>query len=180
MQTTANPKKVFVVFGRNKDMKREVFAFLKMLSLSPIPWQEAAWATDIGSPYIGEIIETLLKEAQAVVVLLTGDDEARLRSEFFLDDDSEDEKVPYPQPRPNVLFETGMAYSNGWSASRTILVEIGKVRICHALGGRNRIKLSNKNEDRWEFIRSLEEAGCAVQRPNNNELLRQIGNFSST
>lgn len=175
--TTAASKKVFVVYGRNKQVKQEVFAFLKMLSLSPIPWEEAVWSTNISAPYIGETLDGLLYQAQAVVVLLTGDDEAQLRKEFSTDNDPEEDRELLPQPRPNVLFEAGMAFSNGWLAPRTILVEVGKVRICHALEGRHRIRLSNRMEHRWALVRSLEAAGCEVEIPSN-KLLRQIGNFN--
>lgn len=174
---TANSKNVFVVYGRNKHAKREMFAFLKMLSLSPIPWEQAVLFTDRNAAYIGETLDGLLQQAQAVVVLLTGDDEAQLRSEFFMNAELENYKILFPQPRLNVLFETGMAFSHPSLASRTILVEAGKVRICHALEGRHRIKLTNKMEDRWALIRSLEAAGCAVEIPGY-ELVREVGDFN--
>ena len=174
---TANSKNVFVVYGRNKHIMREMFAFLRMLSLSPIPWEEAVLFTNRSASYIGETLDRLLQQAQAVVVLFTGDDEAQLRSEFFINGDSENDRVLFPQPRPNVLFEAGMAFSHSWLAPRTILVEAGKVRICHALEGRHRIKLSNKLEDRWALVRSLEAVGCAVEIPSN-ELVREVGDFN--
>lgn len=174
---TANSKSVFVVYGRNKHVMREMFAFLKMLGLSPIPWEEAVLSTNSSASYIGETLDGLLQHAQAVVALLTGDDEGQLRSEFLINSGLEDDRVLFPQPRPNVLFEVGMAFSHSWLASRTILVEVGKVRICHDLEGRHRIKLSNKMEDRWALVRSLKAAGCAVEIPNF-ELLRRVGDFN--
>jgi predicted nucleotide-binding protein len=175
--TTAASKNVFVVYGRNKHVKQEMFAFLKMLSLSPIPWEEAVLFTNRSASYIGEALDGLLHRAQAVVVLLTGDDEAQLRSEFSINNDSEDDRVLSPQPRPNVLFEAGMVLSHSRLAPRTILVEVGKMRICHALEGRHRIKLSNKLADRWALVRSLQAAGCAVEIPSY-ELLRKVGDFN--
>ena len=70
-----------------------------------------------------------------------------------------------------------MVLSHSRLAPRTILVEVGKVRICHALEGRHRIKLSNKLEDRWALVRSLQAAGCAVEIPSY-ELLRKVGDFN--
>lgn len=148
-----------------------------MLSLLPIDWNEAVRSTNSNAPYIGETIDAILCEAQAVVVLLTGDDVVQLRSEFYTKNDSEDDRVPFLQPRLNVLFEAGMVLSHSRLAPRTILVEVGKMRICHALAGRHRITLSNKMEDRWDLVRSLQKAGCAVEIPSN-ELLRQIGDFN--
>ena len=177
--TTANGKNVFVVYGRNKYAMREMFAFLKMLNLSPIPWEEAVLFTNISASYIGKTLDGLLQQAQAVVVLLTGDDEAQLRSEFFIRGNPKSDKVLFPQPRPNVSFETGMAFSSSWLASRTILVELGEVRICHMLEGRHRIKLSNKMEDRWALIHSLQAAGCDLEIPSY-EQVRNVGDFRVT
>lgn len=172
-----DPKKVFVVYGRDKAVRREVFAFLRGINLSPIPWNQAVRLTGAGSPFIGEVVEAALSEAQAVVVLLTGDDEARLRRKYFTKGDSRDEKDLASQPRPNVLFEAGMAFSR--LEDRTILVELGKLRLCNVLSSRHRIRLSNKLEHRLEFAHSLENAGCVVTLPQN-ELLRRIGNFNFT
>lgn len=176
MPTTDN-RNVFVVYGRNKRAMREMFAFLKMLNLSPTPWEEAVLTTSRNAPFIGETLDRLLQQAQAIVILLTGDDEAQPRSAFSLYNPSEDEMLLFPQPRANVLFETGMAFSHKVLASRTILVELGRVRICHSLEGRHRIKLSNKIGDRLALVHSLKAAGCPINVPNY-ELLRDIGNFN--
>jgi predicted nucleotide-binding protein len=178
MTATTDPRKVFVIHGRHDRAKEEVFAFLKMIGLSPIPWGEAVRLTKSNAPFIGKILEAALPQAQAVVVLLTGDDEARLiKSEFFIEDEDDKEYYsPLYQPRPNVIFEAAMALST-WHADKTILVEVGKeVKICRGMVGRHRIKLSNHLKHRWELVNSLKSAGCAVRVPNN-ELLRTIGNF---
>src|SRR2546423_9451668 len=107
---TANNKSVFVVYGRNKHVMREMFAFLKMLSLLPIPWEEAVLSTSRSASYIGETLYGLLQQAQAVVVLLTGDEEAALRSGVFINGDSVNDRALFPQPPPNVFFETGIAF----------------------------------------------------------------------
>lgn len=177
--TTANSTNVFVVYGRNKSIMREMFAFLQMLHLSPIPWENAVLLTNKNASYVGETLNGLLQHAQAVVVLLTGDDEAQLRSEFFKSSDSEDDRKWSLQSRANVLFEAGMAFSHNWLAPRTILVEVGEVRVCHNLEGRHRIKLSNKLEDRLSLVRSLEAAGCEIKIPSY-EQLRKVGDFRST
>src|SRR2546429_1391216 len=135
---TANSKNVFVVYGRNKHVMREIFAFLKMLSLSPIPWEEAVLSTSRSASYIGETLDGLLQQAQAVVVLLTGDDEAQLRSEFFIKGDSVNDRALFSQPRPNVFFGAGKGFSHSWLAPRTILVEAGKGRNCPSLRGPHR------------------------------------------
>ncbi|HZS79001.1 MAG TPA: TIR domain-containing protein [Ktedonobacteraceae bacterium] len=174
---TADRKKVFVVYGRNKLVRRQIFAFLKLLGLSPIAWEEAVWATQRMAPYNKQIIDTLLSQAQAVVVLLTGDDEVRLQQELASRDElAENSRL---QPRLNVIFEAGMAFSNPWLADKTILVEIGDIDICKSLQGRHRIKLSNNIADRWNLFRSLKEAGCEVETPDLDKL-RRIGDFNFT
>ena len=75
-----------------------------------------------GSPSISEILDAAFKKAQAVIVLLTGDDEVRLREEFRDTEDKDFEAVLTPQARPNVLFEAGMAL--GRYPDQTILVRI--------------------------------------------------------
>jgi hypothetical protein len=47
----------------------------------PLEWLEIVTATGKTAPYIGEVLAVGFSMAQAVVVLFTPDDEARLRSE---------------------------------------------------------------------------------------------------
>lgn len=173
--STVNSKNVFVIYG-NKRIKREMFAFLRMLNLSPIPWDEAVLLTRISASYPDRTLNSLLQQAHAAVALLTADDEAQLRSEFFVNSDPVYDRVLSHQPRPNVVFEIGLALSHNWLASRMILVEIGNVSLCHALEGRHRIRLSNKIDDRMALVRSLVNAGCTPEIPSN-ELLREVGDF---
>jgi predicted nucleotide-binding protein len=158
-----HPQKVFVVHGRNWKLKKEVFAFLRKMGLSPISWGEAVSLTGSSASYTGQALNAALDEAKAVVVLLTGDDEVQLNGDI------------YHQPRANVLFETGMAFTR--FAERTILVELDEIRLCHALVGRYRIRLSNDFNHRMAFIRSLRNVGCAITLPSNEEI-RNTGDFS--
>ena len=48
------PKVVFVIHGRNLQIRDAMFAFLRSLGLHPLEWIEALTATQKGSPYIGE------------------------------------------------------------------------------------------------------------------------------
>ncbi len=162
-----NTKKVFVVHGRNWRLRDHIIAFLRAIGLSPISWGEAIKLTGIGAPYIGQALDAALGEAQAVVVLLTGDDEIQPGDDYAQDDS------PY-QPRANVLFEAGMAFTR--LPSRTILVELENIWPCDALAGRYRIRLSDQFAHRKAFIRSLQNAGCAIDLPSD-EVIRSIGDF---
>ena len=89
----ADPKKVFVVHGRDDKLRRELFAFLLAIGLSPIEWSQAEALTGKASPFIGEVLDAAFSVAQAVVVLLTGDDEAKLKSEYQKEDDPDYERT---------------------------------------------------------------------------------------
>ena len=69
-----DPRKVFVIHGRNEPARKGLFEFLRAIGLDPIEWSEAIQMTGKGSPYIGEVLDTAFASAQAVVVLQTPDD----------------------------------------------------------------------------------------------------------
>jgi predicted nucleotide-binding protein len=75
-------RKVFVVHGRNLAARTAMFTFLRAIGLAPIEWSEAIKLTGEASPYIGHILEAAFNAAQAIVVLLTPDDTAYLRSAY--------------------------------------------------------------------------------------------------
>jgi len=111
-------------------------------------------------PYIGDVLDQVFGMAQAVVVMLTPDDEARLQSQFIRTGDPPYERVLTGQARPNVLFEAGMAM--GRDPRRTVLVELGSLRPFSDIGGRHVVRLDNSTERRQEFAARLQNAGCNV------------------
>ena len=137
-----------------------MFAFLRSIGLHPLEWTEAVAVTEKASPYIGEILESAFAVAQAVVVLMTGDDEAQLRESFRTTADEDYESKLVPQARPNVLFEAGMAF--GSHPTRTLLVELGKVRPFSDVGGRHAVRIANATDRRQDLAMRLRKAGCSV------------------
>jgi Predicted nucleotide-binding protein containing TIR-like domain len=95
MNTTSqeNAKNVFVVYGRNELAKRAMYEFLRAIGLTIVEWEQAVALTKKGTPFVGEILEAAFRVSKAVVVLLTGDDEARLRSEYYSVHEPESEKI---------------------------------------------------------------------------------------
>lgn len=156
-----HPKDVFVVHGRNKVIRDAVFDFLRSVGLNPMEFEEVRRLTGKPSPYIGEILDAAFDRAQAVVVVFSGDDEARLRVGLQGSDDPPHETSPTPQARANVLFEAGMAM--GRDAGRTILVEFGKLRPFSDLAGRHTVRMTTGSAtERKILVERLSSAGCDV------------------
>ena len=149
---------VMVVHGRDENLRKSMFDFLRSLDLRPVEWSEAVKETGKGSPYVGEVLDAAFGMAQAVVVLFTGDDLASLRKEFHSKSEEPYEVNPTPQARPNVFFEAGMALAS--HPDNTILVEIGNLRPFSDIRGRHTVRLDNTSEKRQDLAVRLETAGC--------------------
>jgi predicted nucleotide-binding protein len=159
---------VFVVHGRNEAMRRAFFGFLRAVGLQPIEWRRAIELTRKPNPYVGEILDAAFREAVAVIVLLTPDDEAKLKDEFLKPNDQKFEKKLTGQARPNVLFEAGMAM--GRNPDSVVLVQVGDIRPFSDIGGRHVVRLSNSAESRQELITKLANAGCNVDASGSDWL----------
>jgi predicted nucleotide-binding protein len=159
---------VFVVHGRNIRARNELFRFLRALHLQPLEWNQAIAMTGEPSPYVGTILDTAFREAAAIVVLLTPDDEAKLKKKFWKTNERGYEKRLTGQARPNVLFEAGMAF--GRNPDRTVLVQLGEMREFSDIGGRHVVHLSNAAESRKELSTKLKNAGCAVNEDGTDWL----------
>ena len=153
-------REVFVVHGRNSAARDALFEFLRAIDLHPLEWAEAVEATGKASPYIGEILNAAFSRAHAVIVLLTPDDEARLKIALQDVADPPHETQLTGQARPNVLFEAGMAMAG--DQDRTVLVELGNLRPFSDIGGRHVIRLDKTTQRRQEFAQRLRSAGCPV------------------
>jgi len=160
---------VFVVHGRNAKARTELFKFLRALGLQPIEWNKAIAMTGEPSPYVGTILDVAFREAAAIVVLFTPDDEARLRKPFRRPNEPVYEKNLTTQARPNVLFEAGMAF--GRNPKSTVLVQMGEVgRPFSDVAGRHIVHLNNSTSRRKELSTKLKNAGCQVDEEGNDWL----------
>lgn len=165
---------VFVIHGRNKDVLRALHEFLRSLHLKPIEWNKAIQLSGRPSAHISTIVDAAIQKATALVVLLTPDDEVRLRKRHWKKGESSVEKTLTPQARPNVLFEAGLAF--GRKPNATILVEVGRVKSFSDVAGRHVLHLGNEPEVRREFITKLRNAGCDVDDDGSDWL--NAGDFS--
>lgn len=150
-------RRVLVIHGRNEKARQAMFTFLRALDVQPIEWEQAIADTRKGSPHTLEAVRATMDSAQAVVVLMTGEDEARLLAELGSTDE---ERALRPQPRPNVLLEAGMALAT--DPDRTILTQLGPLRPASDLDGLNYVRLSNAPASRSDLRRRLKNAGCAI------------------
>jgi predicted nucleotide-binding protein len=167
---------VFVIHGRNNDARGALFTFLRSIGLHPLEWSQAIVLTGKPSPMIPEILDAVFAKAKAVVVLLTGDDEVRLSRELCNSSDTVSERELMPQPRPNVLFEAGLAL--GRSPNQTIFVEVGPTKPFSDNAGRHVVRITDNPATRKDLVNRLRLAGCEPDDTGTDWL--SVGNFVSS
>lgn len=172
---TKTKNTVFVVYGRNDEARIAMFDFLTSLGLEPLDWNKLLAATGEASPYVGDVLAAGIPMAQAVVVLLTPDDIARLQTTFQEPRDPAHETELTPQARPNVLFEAGMAIMS--HPTTTVFVELGQLRPFSDIAGRHTVRLNDSIEARRSLIQRLQTAECPVSL--DEEHWKTAGDFSA-
>lgn len=171
--SNTDPKRVFVVHGRNTALTRALYSFLRALKLTPFEWEEAV-ALIGGSPYVGDVVVEGMKRAQATVILLTPDESVSIRPELS-NGEHDPDLTPQFQPRPNVIFEAGISLAI--DEKRTIIVEVGKQRSFSDIFGRHLVRLDNTASRRNALAGRLKAAGCAVD--NGGEHWLTEGDFDA-
>jgi predicted nucleotide-binding protein len=131
-----------------------MFDWLRSIGLRPSEWNQLVDASEVASPFIGQVLESAFQRAQAVVVLFTPDEHVKLREQL-----GGGAPVWRLQARPNVLFEAGMALAT--HARRTVLVVLGEQEIPSDLAGRHYVRLGSGQALR-DLAQRLERAGCPV------------------
>ncbi|MDI9915415.1 nucleotide-binding protein [Rhodococcus sp. IEGM 1379] len=170
---TRDPRKVFLVHGRNSAVRNDFVGFLKALDLKVIEWEEAVSATGQGAPYIGEVLKAGMDMAGAVIVLFTPDDVGCAQPEFQYAHDEKHELVPTGQARLNVIFEAGMAMER--DRDRVVLVEVGRVRAMSDTAGVHVIRLRDQLGSRKDLVSRLKTVGLEVD--DSGEDWRDTGSF---
>lgn len=153
-----DPGRVMVVHGRDALARDDLFKLLEALGLKPIGWTEAVTATGTASPYNADAVNAAFGIAQAAVVLFTPDECVKLRQD--LRDPSNPSEAEWAwQPRPNVFYEGGIAFTS--HPKQTVIVEHGRPNVPTDLEGRNAVRTENP-EWRKDFAERLRSAGCPV------------------
>lgn len=160
-------REVFVVHGRNYQARDAMFQFLESLQLRPLTWQAAAQRTSEATPSTLDSVLAGLKHVQAVVVLMTGDDLARLRPEFG-------REIATTQPRPNVLIEAGMALAL-FGKERVVFVKHHASRELSDFSGLNYVEIDNTPGSRQALARRLRSAGCTLEVLGDRHLSPSTG-----
>jgi predicted nucleotide-binding protein len=149
-----NKKTVFIVHGRDKITLQSVVEYLKQNGLMPLTFEETKELVETSVPTILEVVDKGMAAAQAVIVLLTPDDEARLK------ESGEESKG---QARPNVIFEAGIAF--GRYRKRTVLVEYEEPSMFSDLHGFYVVRLKEADgglEGFQDLRKQLKVAGCEL------------------
>ncbi|MEU9730643.1 nucleotide-binding protein [Streptomyces sp. NPDC048002] len=163
-------RSVFVVHGRDEEVRTAMFGLLRRLDLRPLEWERLVRATGGTAPFLGEVIEKALSQAQAALVLLTPDDAAMLHPQLRGAQEPSYERQLTGQPRQNVLIELGMALMA--YPERTIIVQVGQVRPAADLGGRNVIHFDGSETAVAKIVERLKGAECDLDdtRPDWRDL----------
>jgi predicted nucleotide-binding protein len=163
--------RVFIVHGRNESAKRSLQQCLRHWGLEVVDF--AAVSAELGgTPFVGQVLRAALGSVQAVIVLLTPDEYSTLDLGFFFPADKPHERMRW-QPRPNVIFEAGMAMA--LDEQRTLLVAIGaKQGLFSDLSGRHVLELDDSPDSMRTLGKKLESAGCALATPELPNVRFQI------
>jgi hypothetical protein len=97
-------RSVFLVHGRDVEAVTAMKDLLRALDIKVVEWSEAVAEagklTRSANPYVGDIVETGLHMAHAVVVLFTPDDLVVLRPELLTPEDPDSERSRPASPGP--------------------------------------------------------------------------------
>lgn len=168
---------IFVVHGRDSRLTDDMYQFLRALDLNPIEWNAAIQGAKGGAnPIVGSIIDSAMKRAQGIMVLLTPDEDARLKMKFASPKDRKYGLHKFDgQPRPNVIFEAGLAL--GAHSDKTILVQVGDIRDISDIAGKHMAHLNNSPASRKALAMRL-KTKLKFKVNTDGDTWLNVGNFN--
>lgn len=143
-----NTDKIFIVHGRDEGAKHQVARLIGELGLEPVILDEQA---DEGRTIIAKFEQKAMGVGFAVV-LLTPDDEGRLKGE-----DSD----PRPRARQNVIFELGY-FIGSLGRNRVCALTKGDVDLPSDYDGVVYIPLDDAGGWKLKLVKELQEVGFDV------------------
>ena len=168
-------RNVLVVHGRDEQVRRAMFEFLRALDLRPLQWESLVKETRSAAPSLREAVHQGLRVSQAAIVLMTPEDVVRLHPDLHKPREGQDEVTDSMQARPNVLLELGMALA--LKPEQTLVVILGEQRPMADLAGLNFIQIRPDSDWRGKIAARLSQAGCAVDWSSQD--WRYAGDFDN-
>ena len=153
-------RNVFVVHGRDTEMKEAVLSILRAFDLRPFVAEDVVAATGSTSPALMDVVRLAPEIAQAVVVLMTPDDAVQLHPALARSGDPASETALGLQARPNVILELGMSLIV--APERTIVLEAGSLRPISDTVGLYGIRFDGLPRTILKLASRLKSAGCPV------------------
>ena len=150
-------RSVFIVSGRDNEATAGVIHVLRAMNLRVVEWAHAVLRTGVPNPYVGNVVATGLRMADAAIVIITPDDVVKLRSDLLYEDDGEVERTIQGQARPNVLYEAG--YADALGLNRTLIIQIGKSKPFSDIFGRLTLSYDGSPAKRNALAQRLRLAG---------------------
>jgi hypothetical protein len=165
-------RNVLVIHGRDSKLAGQFRDFLRAAGLRPLEWEALVQATGRTTPYVGEVMGTAARLAQATLFLLSPDDIVKPNPDVSPDNPAH-EGDHAGQPQANVLVELGMALVA--HPDRTIVVEVGHLKPVGDLAGLNMIRFDGSSAAVKKLLDRLKTAGCPVANPGQGWL--ETGRF---
>jgi predicted nucleotide-binding protein len=168
---------IFVVHGRDAKLTQDMYSFLRAIGLNAMEWDDAIKAAKGGAnPIVGDVITNAMKKAQGVLVLLSPDEDAKLKNKFASERDKKKglHKLE-TQPRPNVIFEAGLAL--GAHSDKTILVQVGDIRDISDIAGKHMVHLTDSPQSRKNLALRLQDKLKFRVNLTGNDWL-EVGQFN--
>lgn len=144
---------VFVIGGRDTALTESMYQLLSSVGCKPVEFHQAVAKAKRGNPYIGDVLDRAFEEAQGLVVIFSPDDEVRLKDQFLKSGERHTEGRYQGQPRPNVIFEAGMAMAH--HQDKTIMVAVGRMKSFTDISGRHLVHLDDSTASRRDFLNRL-------------------------
>lgn len=162
-----NVNKIFIAYGRNSKLLDAIISALESIGLEVSLYNNNSGNTN--STY--SAVKYAVENSSVSIILLSGDDKAKCRREFFQKGDVDERRLKV-QARQNVVFEAGYSYAFRGD-KRTIIVAEKGVKIFTDINSINRIELATNirskkkreksfTESIGALVESLVACGCTI------------------
>lgn len=165
---------VFIIYGRNAHVVTELTKYLQALQLKVVQFNELSSDAGPNAP-VFEIVKQGVARSGAVIALFTPDEWSVLEPSLRSPSDKQHEVQRY-QPRPNVLYEAGLAFALNPDA--TVLVSLGNVDVPSDLHGIHVVRLNDGVDARKLLRDKLVACGLTVEMSGVQYLNTKISTFS--